>query len=56
MLNYIIQNDLHDKDYIEERTEKFDEIKEAVKSYTLEKVAKYVMWIKMISQRTKNIC
>ncbi len=39
MLNYIIENDLHDKEYIEERTENFEEVKEAVKSYTLEKAA-----------------
>lgn len=39
MLNYIIQNDLHDKDYIEERTENFEEVKEAIKEYTLERVA-----------------
>lgn len=39
MINYIIENDLHDKEYIEERTENFEALKEAVKPYTLEKVA-----------------
>ena len=39
MLNYIIENDLHDKAYIEERTENFEEVKEAVKQYTLERTA-----------------
>ncbi len=39
MLNYIIENDLHDKEYIAERTEDFEKVKESVKSYTLEKVA-----------------
>ncbi len=39
MMNEIIQNDLHDKKYIEERTENFDELIEHLKDFTVEKVA-----------------
>ena len=39
MMNYIIENELYNKDYIEERTENFEEVKEVVRDYTPEKVA-----------------
>ncbi len=39
MLNYIIENDLQDKAYIEDRTENFEDVKETVKAYTLERTA-----------------
>ncbi|KNF07278.1 formate dehydrogenase H [Gottschalkia purinilytica] len=39
MMNYIIENELYDKDYIEERTENFEEVKESLIEYTPEKVA-----------------
>ena len=40
MMNEIIKNDLHDKKYIEERTENFHEFAEHVKDFSVEKVAK----------------
>ena len=40
MMNEIIKNDLHDKKYIEERTENFHEFAEHVKDFSAEKVAK----------------
>lgn len=39
MMNEIIKNDLHDKKYIEEKTENFDEFAEHVKEFSVEKVA-----------------
>jgi len=39
MMNVIIENDLHDKAYIEERTENFEELKKLVKDYTPERAA-----------------
>jgi len=39
MMNEIIKNDLHDKKYIEERTENFDEFAEHVKDFNIETVA-----------------
>lgn len=39
MLNYIIENDLYDKEYIEARTENFEEVKQSVKDYTLDMAA-----------------
>lgn len=39
MANEIIKNDLHDKEYIKERTENFDEFAEHVKDFSAEKVA-----------------
>jgi formate dehydrogenase alpha subunit len=39
MMNEIIQNDLHDKEYIKERTENFDALAEHVKEFSVEKVA-----------------
>jgi formate dehydrogenase alpha subunit len=38
MMNVIIQEELYDKAYVEERTEDFDLLRDAVSSYTLEKV------------------
>jgi len=38
LMNVIIANDWHDKDYIENRTENFAAVKEAVAEYTPEKV------------------
>ena len=38
LMNVIISEDLHDKEFIEERTEGFDELKETVKKYTPEYV------------------
>ena len=38
MMNVIIQEDLHDKAYVAERTEGFEELKKAVAAYTPEKV------------------
>lgn len=40
MMNVIINNDLHDKKFIEERTENFKEFKELIKDYTPDRVAK----------------
>ncbi len=40
MMNVIINNDLHDKKFIEERTENFEEFKELIKDYTPDRVAK----------------
>ncbi len=39
MMHVIIKEDLHDKKYIENRMENFEELKELVKEYTPEKVA-----------------
>lgn len=39
MINYIIEHDLYDKEYIGGRTEGFEALKEAVKEYKVEKVA-----------------
>ena len=39
MMNYIIENELYDKEYIDKRTENFEEVKQVVKDYTPEKVA-----------------
>ncbi|EFW92398.1 formate dehydrogenase, alpha subunit [Haladaptatus paucihalophilus DX253] len=38
MVRYIIENDLHDEAFIEERTKHFDELKEKVQPFTPEKV------------------
>jgi formate dehydrogenase alpha subunit len=38
MINYIIREDIHDKDFIKNRTESFDALKEIVKDYTPESV------------------
>ncbi|WP_339104413.1 formate dehydrogenase subunit alpha [Haloterrigena salinisoli] len=38
MMRYIIENDLHDEEFIEERTKHFDELKEKVEPFTPEKV------------------
>ncbi len=38
MINFIIGENLHDKEFIEKRTEGFNELKEAVKDYTPESV------------------
>ena len=38
MINFIIRENLHDKEFIEKRTEGFNELKEAVKDYTQESV------------------
>lgn len=40
LMNEIITNNLHDKKYIEERTENFDNLAEHVKDFTVEKVSK----------------
>ncbi len=40
MMNVIVKEKLYDREYIEERTEKFELVKEVVKNYTPEKVAK----------------
>ena len=40
IMNVIIEEDLYDKEYIEARTEKFDELKEIVNECTPEKAAK----------------
>ena len=40
LMNVIISEDLHDKQFIKERTEDFDELKETVKKYTPEYVEK----------------
>jgi formate dehydrogenase alpha subunit len=39
MMNYIIENDLHDKDFVASRCENFEEFKENLKDYTIEKAA-----------------
>ncbi len=39
MMNVIINNDLHDKKFIEERTENFEEFKEVIMDYTPDRVA-----------------
>ncbi|MGF7058991.1 formate dehydrogenase major subunit [Brassicibacter mesophilus] len=39
MMNEIIKNDLHDKKFIEEKTENFNEFAEHVKEFSVEKVA-----------------
>ncbi len=39
LLHVILRDNLIDEKYIEERTENFDKIREAVKDYTPEKVA-----------------
>ncbi len=40
MMNVIIDRGLHDKEYIEERTENFEDFAEIIKEYTPERVAK----------------
>lgn len=40
MMNVIVEEKLYDEEYIEERTENFELVKEVVKNYTPEKVAK----------------
>ena len=40
MMNVIIDRGLHDREYIEERTENFEEFAELIKEYTPERVAK----------------
>jgi len=39
MMNYIVENELYDKDYINERTEGFDAVKAIVKDFPVEKAA-----------------
>lgn len=39
MMNVIIRENLHDKSFIEERTENFEKLKETVRTYTPEKVS-----------------
>jgi formate dehydrogenase major subunit len=40
MINYIIQNDLYDKDFVENYTDGFEWLKETVKDFTFDKVEK----------------
>jgi len=40
MMNHIIENDLHDKEFIEANTQGFDELEKHLKSYTLERAEK----------------
>lgn len=40
MMNYIIQNDLYDKDFVENHTEGFEYLKEVVKDFTPQRVEK----------------
>ncbi len=44
MINLIIQNDWYDHDFVENWTVGFEDLKEAAKGYTLEKVSK-ITWI-----------
>ncbi|MCD8332141.1 MAG: molybdopterin-dependent oxidoreductase [Oscillospiraceae bacterium] len=44
MINLIIQNDWYDHDFVENWTVGFEELKESVKDYTLDKVSK-ITWI-----------
>ncbi len=39
MMNYIVENELYDLDYINERTENFELVKEIVKNFPIEKAA-----------------
>lgn len=39
MMNYIVENELYDLDYIQERTENFEQVKEAVKNFPIEEAA-----------------
>lgn len=39
MMNYIVENELYDMDYINERTENFEQVKELVKNFPIEKAA-----------------
>jgi len=39
MMNYIVEHDLHDKAFVEERTEGFEEMLDVIKEYPLDKVA-----------------
>lgn len=39
MMNYIVEHELYDLDYIQERTENFEQVKEAVKNFPIEKAA-----------------
>jgi len=39
MMNYIVEHELYDMDYINERTENFEQVKEAVKNFPIEKAA-----------------
>ena len=39
IMNYIVENELYDKEYIKSRTENFEEVKETVKKYKPEMVA-----------------
>ncbi|WP_306057442.1 formate dehydrogenase subunit alpha [Natronococcus wangiae] len=38
MIRYIVENDLHDEEFVEERTKNFDDLKEKVEPFTPEKV------------------
>lgn len=38
MIRHIVENDLHDEEFIEERTKNFEEVKEKVEGFTPEKV------------------
>lgn len=54
MLNLIIENDWYDHDFVEKWTYGFEELKEAVKDYTLEKTSE-ITWIpkEVIYEATK---
>ena len=39
MMNYIVENELYDIEYINERTENFEQVKELVKKFPIEKAA-----------------
>lgn len=39
MMNYIVEHELYDFDYIQERTENFEQVKEAVKNFPIEEAA-----------------
>lgn len=39
MMNYIVEHELYDMDYINERTENFEQVKEFVKNFPIEKAA-----------------
>jgi len=40
MMNHIIENGLHDRDFVERRTENFEQFRENLPSYTIEEAAK----------------
>ena len=54
MMNVFIEEDLVDKKFIEERTENFEAIKEMVKDYTPEKLAKSVVSTLINSERLQE--